>query len=90
MMDSNNFRSNAGVGEREGRVACPLVRRRHFGLAHGIGRSGDISAEQPKVCPANLPRPPPPQTRTHFQYAHPAVGTGTRSTRLCFARLQRF
>jgi hypothetical protein len=49
-MDSNNYQSNAGVGEREGRVACPLVARRHFNLAHGIGRSGDISAEQPKAC----------------------------------------
>lgn len=49
MMDSNNFGSRCGVGEREGRVACPLVARRHFALAHGIGRSGDISAQQPKV-----------------------------------------
>lgn len=49
-MDSNNFAASAGVGEREARIACPLVRRRHFGLAHGVGRSGDISAEQPKVC----------------------------------------
>ena len=49
LMDSNNFGGNAGVGEREGRVACSLVRRRNFGLAHGIGRSGDIAAEQPKV-----------------------------------------
>jgi O-phospho-L-seryl-tRNASec:L-selenocysteinyl-tRNA synthase len=48
-MDSNNFRSSAGVGEREGRIACPLVARRHYNLAHGIGRSGDIAAEQPKV-----------------------------------------
>lgn len=48
-MDSNNFRGNAGVGEREGRVASALVARRHWGLAHGIGRSGDIAAEQPKV-----------------------------------------
>jgi O-phosphoseryl-tRNA(Sec) selenium transferase, SepSecS len=48
-MDSNNFQANAGVGEREGRVACGLVARRHYGLAHGVGRSGDISAEQPKV-----------------------------------------
>lgn len=51
-MDSNNFPDNVGVGEREGRVACPLVARRHFRLAHGIGRSGDIAAEQPKVCAA--------------------------------------
>lgn len=48
-MDSNNFRGNAGVGEREGRIACPMVGRRMHYLSHGIGRSGDIAAEQPKV-----------------------------------------
>ncbi|GLI64684.1 hypothetical protein VaNZ11_008038 [Volvox africanus] len=53
-MDSNNFLDNVGVGEREGRVACPLVARRHFGLAHGIGRSGDIAAEQPKAAGSSL------------------------------------
>ena len=51
-MDSNNFTKSVGVGEREARVASPLVYRRHFGLAHGIGRSGDVAAEQPKVCHA--------------------------------------
>jgi O-phospho-L-seryl-tRNASec:L-selenocysteinyl-tRNA synthase len=30
------------------------VRRRHFGLAHGIGRSGDITAEQPKAAGSTL------------------------------------
>ena len=48
-MDSNNFLDNVGIGEREARVACPLVARRHHRLAHGIGRSGDVAAEQPKV-----------------------------------------
>ena len=48
-MDSNNFPDNIGVGEREARVASDLVARRHFRLAHGIGRSGDVAAEQPKV-----------------------------------------
>ena len=48
-MDSNNFIGNAGVGEREARLVCPFVRERYYGLGHGIGRSGDISAEQPKV-----------------------------------------
>ncbi len=48
-MDSNNFVDNVGVGEREARVASELVARRHYRLAHGIGRSGDVSAEQPKV-----------------------------------------
>ncbi len=49
LMDSNNFVGSVGVGEREGRVASGLVARRHYGLAHGIGRSGDLTAEQPKV-----------------------------------------
>lgn len=38
-----------GVGEREGRVYSSLVANRHFGFAHGIGRSGDITEPQPKV-----------------------------------------
>jgi O-phospho-L-seryl-tRNASec:L-selenocysteinyl-tRNA synthase len=49
-MDSNTFPGQVGLGEREGRVACPLVARRHGLLAHGIGRSGDITAEQPKAA----------------------------------------
>lgn len=49
MMDSNNFLDNVGVGEREARVACPIVFRRHHNMAHGVGRSGDIAAVQPKV-----------------------------------------
>jgi O-phospho-L-seryl-tRNASec:L-selenocysteinyl-tRNA synthase len=48
-MDSNNFLNSVGVGEREARVASRMVAKRHFGLAHGIGRSGDVAAEQPKV-----------------------------------------
>lgn len=49
IMDSNNFQSNCGVGEREGRVYSSIVSRRHHGLSHGIGRSGNISEQQPKV-----------------------------------------
>lgn len=26
LMDSNNFQSNVGVGEREARIYCPMVR----------------------------------------------------------------
>jgi O-phospho-L-seryl-tRNASec:L-selenocysteinyl-tRNA synthase len=44
-MDTNNFINKSGVGEREGRVYSGIVFRRHFGLSHGIGRSGEISAE---------------------------------------------
>ena len=53
-MDSNNFPSNAGVGEREGRVFSSLVSRRHFGFAHGIGRSGDIAEVQPKAAGSSI------------------------------------
>lgn len=53
-MDSNNFLGRVGVGEREGRVVSDLVSRRHYHLAHGVGRSGDISAEQPKAAGSSL------------------------------------
>src|SRR2546422_801334 len=47
-MDSNNFLGNVGVGEREGRVFSDVVRKRNYYFSHGIGRSGDITANQPK------------------------------------------
>ncbi|XP_058117998.1 O-phosphoseryl-tRNA(Sec) selenium transferase [Anopheles ziemanni] len=54
MLDSNNFNSRCGVGEREGRVICDLVRRRHYNFAHGIGRSGNLTAAQPKAAGSTL------------------------------------
>jgi O-phospho-L-seryl-tRNASec:L-selenocysteinyl-tRNA synthase len=54
VMDSNNFIDNVGVGEREGRIYSPIVAQRVFHLAHGIGRSGDVMAEQPKACGSSL------------------------------------
>ncbi|XP_061525402.1 O-phosphoseryl-tRNA(Sec) selenium transferase isoform X3 [Phycodurus eques] len=54
VMDSNNFLGNCGVGEREGRVASDIVARRHYRLSHGIGRSGDIAAVQPKAAGSSL------------------------------------
>jgi O-phospho-L-seryl-tRNASec:L-selenocysteinyl-tRNA synthase len=53
-MDSNNFPGNVGVGEREGRVFSPLVAARNYGFAHGIGRSGDVMAVQPKAAGSSL------------------------------------
>lgn len=38
-----------GAGEREGRIYSTLVSSRHFGLGHGIGRSGDVMEPQPKA-----------------------------------------
>jgi O-phospho-L-seryl-tRNASec:L-selenocysteinyl-tRNA synthase len=54
MMDSNNYSGNVGVGEREGRVYSSLVSHRHFGLTHGIGRSGNLSENQPKAAGSSL------------------------------------
>lgn len=53
-MDSNNFRANVGAGEREARVFSSLVARRHFHLCHGVGRSGDVAAVQPKAAGSSL------------------------------------
>ncbi|ESO96581.1 hypothetical protein LOTGIDRAFT_143936 [Lottia gigantea] len=54
IMDSNNFNGNCGVGEREARIYSSLVYKRHYGLGHGIGRSGDITAVQPKAAGSSL------------------------------------
>jgi O-phospho-L-seryl-tRNASec:L-selenocysteinyl-tRNA synthase len=54
LMDSNNFVDNVGLGEREGRVAYHMVAKRHFYMSHGIGRSGELSAEQPKAAGSSL------------------------------------
>lgn len=43
-----------GVGEREGRVYSSLVAQRHFGLSHGVGRSGDLSEPQPKAVGSSV------------------------------------
>ena len=53
-MDSNNFTGAVGAGEREGRVVAGLLRTRHWGFSHGIGRSGDIGAVQPKAAGSSL------------------------------------
>ena len=53
-MDSNNFKNNCGVGEREGRIYSDMVRDRNYSLAHGIGRSGDVNAIQPKAIGSSL------------------------------------
>ena len=43
-----------GVGEREGRVFSSLVSQRHYGLSHGMGRSGDILEPQPKAAGSSV------------------------------------
>jgi O-phospho-L-seryl-tRNASec:L-selenocysteinyl-tRNA synthase len=47
---TNNYPHRwTGAGEREGRIYSSLVSSRHFGLGHGIGRSGDVMEAQPKA-----------------------------------------
>lgn len=53
-MDSNNFPHNIGAGEREARIFSPMVARRHFHFGHGVGRSGDVVAVQPKAAGSSL------------------------------------
>nr|XP_039254202.1 O-phosphoseryl-tRNA(Sec) selenium transferase-like [Styela clava] len=54
LMDSNNFIGNCGVGEREGRIFSETVSKRHYRFAHGIGRSGDVTAIQPKAAGSSI------------------------------------
>jgi len=53
-LDSNTYAANVGVGEREGRVYSSMVARRHYHMSHGVGRSGDIAASQPKAAGSSL------------------------------------
>ncbi|XP_059471686.1 O-phosphoseryl-tRNA(Sec) selenium transferase [Neocloeon triangulifer] len=53
-MDSNNFPGHSSIGEREARIASSLVARRHYRMAHGIGRSGDLGEVQPKAAGSSL------------------------------------
>jgi O-phospho-L-seryl-tRNASec:L-selenocysteinyl-tRNA synthase len=54
VMDSNNFIGNVGVGEREARIVSPLVARMHYRFGHGVGRSGDVAAIQPKAAGSSV------------------------------------
>ncbi|XP_017143244.1 O-phosphoseryl-tRNA(Sec) selenium transferase [Drosophila miranda] len=53
-LDSNNFPHKVGLGEREARITCRLVSRRHYNFGHGIGRSGDLLEAQPKAAGSTL------------------------------------
>lgn len=53
-MDTDKDPEAARVGEREARVATPLLTKLSGGFNHGIGRSGQLSAPQPKAVGASL------------------------------------
>jgi O-phospho-L-seryl-tRNASec:L-selenocysteinyl-tRNA synthase len=52
-MDSDKDPKAMRVGEREGRVASALVERLAGGFNHGVGRSGHLTAPQPKAAGAS-------------------------------------
>jgi O-phospho-L-seryl-tRNASec:L-selenocysteinyl-tRNA synthase len=53
-MDTDKDPSAFRVGEREGRVVSSMLERLSGGFNHGIGRSGQLSAPQPKAPGASL------------------------------------
>ncbi len=53
-MDTDKDLAAARVGEREGRVVSPYVEHLAAGFNHGIGRSGHLTAPQPKAPGASL------------------------------------
>jgi O-phospho-L-seryl-tRNASec:L-selenocysteinyl-tRNA synthase len=53
-MDTDKDPEAARVGEREARVASPYVANLAADFNHGIGRSGQLTAPQPKAAGASL------------------------------------
>ncbi|MHA1755990.1 MAG: O-phosphoseryl-tRNA(Sec) selenium transferase, partial [Promethearchaeota archaeon] len=48
-MDTDKDNNAARVGEREARIASPLQLKTSGGFCHGVGRSGFLTAPQPKA-----------------------------------------
>ncbi len=53
-LDTDKDPKAARVGEREARVISPLLSRLSAGFNHGVGRSGNLTAPQPKAPGASL------------------------------------
>jgi len=53
-LDTDKDPEAARVGEREARVASPYIGRLSSGFNHGVGRSGQLAAPQPKAPGASL------------------------------------
>jgi O-phospho-L-seryl-tRNASec:L-selenocysteinyl-tRNA synthase len=53
-MDTDKDPEGVRIGEREARVASPLVFKLAHGFCHGVGRSGNITAPQPKAGGSSL------------------------------------
>ncbi|MGY5856169.1 MAG: O-phosphoseryl-tRNA(Sec) selenium transferase [Candidatus Thorarchaeota archaeon] len=53
-LDTDKDPEAARVGEREARLASPFIGRLSAGFNHGVGRSGQLTAPQPKAPGASL------------------------------------
>lgn len=53
-MDTDKDLEASRVGEREARISTPLLNEYSAGFSHGIGRSGEIKAPQPKAPGGSL------------------------------------
>jgi O-phospho-L-seryl-tRNASec:L-selenocysteinyl-tRNA synthase len=54
MMDVDKDPEGVRIGEREARVASPLISELASGFCHGVGRSGALIAPQPKAPGASI------------------------------------
>jgi O-phospho-L-seryl-tRNASec:L-selenocysteinyl-tRNA synthase len=54
LMDTDKDPESARIGEREARVASPFVSELAQGFCHGVGRSGNVTAPQPKASGGSL------------------------------------
>ena len=53
-LDSDKDPGAIRIGEREGRLSTPYLSDLSAGFAHGVGRSGELTAPQPKAAGASL------------------------------------
>ncbi len=53
-MDADKDPKGARIGEREARIASPFISKLTHGFCHGVGRSSNIAAPQPKAGGASL------------------------------------
>jgi len=53
-MDTDKDPKAVRIGEREAKLASPFLSKLSFGFNHGIGRSGEITAPQPKAPGASI------------------------------------
>lgn len=54
LMDTDKDPESARIGEREARVASPLISELAHGFCHGVGRSGNVMAPQTKAAGGSL------------------------------------